>query len=166
MNIPSDWKTGFLGDLCSIEIGGTPSRNVTEFWDTAKETNNAWLSIRDLNKRVIHTTSEHISAEGVKNSNVKLQSVGTVLMSFKLSIRRVAYAGVPVYTNEAIAGLRSEAVNHDFLYQGLQHCDLLEGVDQAIKGATLNKAKLKKIKFQYPSSGNEQSKIAENPLHR
>jgi type I restriction enzyme S subunit len=161
MNIPSDWETAFLGDLCSIEIGGTPSRNVAEYWDSAKETNNAWLSIRDLNKRVIHTTSEHISADGVKNSNVKLQSAGTVLMSFKLSIGRVAYAGVPLYTNEAIAGLRSEAVDHDFLYQGLQHCDLLAGVDQAIKGATLNKAKLKKIKFQYPPSRDEQSKIAE-----
>ncbi|MBK7052384.1 MAG: restriction endonuclease subunit S [Rhodoferax sp.] len=161
MNIPSDWVTGLLGDLCSIEIGGTPSRNAPEYWDVAKETNNAWLSIRDLNKRVIHTTSEHISAEGVKNSNVKLQSVGTVLMSFKLSIGRVAYAGIPLYTNEAIAGLRSEVVDHDFLYQGLQHCDLLAGVDQAIKGATLNKAKLKKIKFEYPPSRNEQSKIAE-----
>jgi type I restriction enzyme S subunit len=34
-------------------------------------------------------------------------------------------------------------------------------VDQAIKGATLNKAKLKKIKFHYPPSRNEQIKIAE-----
>lgn len=161
MTIPSDWRTGLLGDLCSIEIGGTPSRNIAEFWDVAKETNNYWLSIRDLNKRVIHTTSEHISAEGVKNSNVKHQSVGTVLMSFKLSIGRVAYAGIPLYTNEAIAGLRSEVVDHDFLYQGLQHCNLLEGVDQAIKGATLNKAKLKKIKFHYPPLRSEQSKIAE-----
>ncbi len=161
MKIPSDWQTGLLGDLCSIEIGGTPSRNVAKFWDIAKETDNAWLSIRDLNKRVIYATSEHVSAEGAKNSNVKLQPIGTVLMSFKLSIGRVAFAGVPLYTNEAIAGLQSDTVDHNFLYQGLQHCNLLEGVDQAIKGATLNKAKLKKIKFDHPQSRREQTKIAE-----
>jgi type I restriction enzyme S subunit len=161
MTIPSDWQTGFLGELCTIEIGGTPSRNVAEFWDTSKETNNAWLSIRDLNKRVIRSTSEHISEDGVKYSNVKRQPAGTVLMSFKLSIGRVAYAGIPLYTNEAIAGFRSEVVDHDFLYNGLQHCDLLEGVDQAIKGVTLNKAKLKKIKLHYPTSKVEQIKIAE-----
>ena len=34
-------------------------------------------------------------------------------------------------------------------------------MDQAIKGATLNKAKLKKIEFEYPSAKPEQTKIAE-----
>ena len=37
---------------------------------------------------------------------------------------------------------------------------MLQGVDQAIKGATLNKQKLKKILFEYPESEREQAKIA------
>lgn len=161
MSAPKDWKKGSLGEECSIEIGGTPSRNVTEYWDPAKETANAWVSIRDLSRRTIKSTAEHISDLGVKRSNVKLQSEGAVLLSFKLSIGRVAFAGIPLYTNEAIAGLRSESINHDFLYFGLQEWDLLQDVDQAIKGATLNKAKLKKIEFHYPPSKPEQTKIAE-----
>jgi len=161
MSAPKDWKKGLLGEECSIEIGGTPSRNVPEYWDTAKETANAWVSIRDLSRRTINSTAEHISDLGAKRSNVKLQSEGAVLLSFKLSIGRVAFAGIPLYTNEAIAGLRSESINHDFLYFGLQEWDLLQDVDQAIKGATLNKAKLKKIEFHYPPSKPEQTKIAE-----
>jgi type I restriction enzyme S subunit len=55
------WKAGNLGTLCTIEIGGTPSRNVAEFWDDSKETSNYWVSIRDLNKRIILETNERIS---------------------------------------------------------------------------------------------------------
>ena len=155
-----EWQTGLLGDLCSIEIGGTPSRNNPAYWDSAKEAKNLWVSIRDLNKAVITDTNEYISALGVKNSNVKLQKAGTVLLSFKLTIGRVAFAGNDLFTNEAIAGLRSEELDAKFLYHGLQQWDLLQGVDQAIKGSTLNKAKLSRIKFKYPTSRKEQTQIA------
>jgi type I restriction enzyme, S subunit len=161
MKAVEDWETGRLGELCSIEIGGTPSRSNPDFWDSSKETSNRWVSIRDLNRSVIFDTNEYISDSGVKHSNVKLQNPGTVLLSFKLSIGRVAFAGVPLYTNEAIAGLNSEKIDLAYLFHGLHQWDLLQNVDQAIKGATLNKAKLKKIEFEYPTSKPEQGKIAE-----
>jgi len=156
----SEWKIGKLGDLCTIEIGGTPSRSNSDYWDTAKETMNRWVSIRDLHGRVILETAENISDLGARNSNVKLQKSGTVLLSFKLSIGRVAFAGCDLFTNEAIAGLCSEEMNSEFLYYGLQQWDLLQNVDQAIKGATLNKEKLKLIEFKYPVSRVEQTQIA------
>ena len=83
-----------------------------------------------------------------------------MLLSFKLSIGRVAIAAVPLFTNEAIAGLSPTGLTRDFLFHGLQGWDLLQGVDQAIKGATLNKQKIKKILFEYPESEREQAKIA------
>lgn len=154
------WKKGTLGDLCTIEIGGTPSRNNPDFWDSGKETRNHWVSIKDLNGRVVSETAENITDLGVRNSNVKLQKAGKVLLSFKLSIGRVAFAGCDLYTNEAIAGLRSETMEPEFLYYGLQQWDLLQNVDQAIKGATLNKEKLKQIEFEYPALKSEQTQIA------
>ena len=161
MSAMEGWQKGRLGELCSIEIGGTPSRSNPDFWDASKDTSNLWVSIRDLNRTVITDTAEHISDSGVKHSNVKLQNSGTVLLSFKLSIGRVAFAGVPLYTNEAIAGLNSNKIDLNYLFHGLHHWDLLQGVDQAIKGATLNKEKLKRITFEYPKSTTEQAKIAE-----
>jgi type I restriction enzyme S subunit len=157
----SGWRRGRLGEECSIEIGGTPSRNIPAYWDDTKDMTNLWVAIKDLNRRVITETAEQITALGVKHSNVKLQAKGTVLLSFKLSIGRVAEAGLPVYTNEAIAGLRSKRIVHEYLYYGLQQWDLLQAVDQAIKGATLNKEKLKKIEFDFPEAIPEQARIAE-----
>lgn len=154
------WKAGKLGGLCSIEIGGTPSRSNPDYWDRAKENTNRWVSIRDLNRRVVSDTAEHITDIGARHSNVKLQKAGTVLLSFKLSIGRVAFAGCDLYTNEAIAGLYSEELDSEFLFYGLQQWDLLQNVDQAIKGATLNKEKLKQIEFQYPVSREVQTQIA------
>ena len=161
MTLPDGWKQGRLGELCSIEIGGTPSRGVAAYWDSAHDTSNVWVSIRDMRQRLITGSAERISDLGVKKSNVKLQQPGTVLLSFKLSIGRVAIAAVPLFTNEAIAGLSPTGLTRDFLFHGLQGWDLLQGADQAIKGATLNKQKLKKVLFEYPESEREQAKIAE-----
>ena len=161
MKAVEGWRSGRLGELCSIEIGGTPSRSNPDFWDASKESSNLWVSIKDLNKSVITETTEYLSTSGIKHSNAKLQKQGTILLSFKLSIGRVAFAGVPLYTNEAIAGLKSNKINPYYLFHGLHQWDLLQEVDQAIKGATLNKEKLKKITFEYPESWTEQTKIAE-----
>ena len=161
MKAVEGWRSGRLGEICSIEIGGTPARSNPDYWDVSKETANLWVAIRDLSKPVITDTAEYLSDSGIKHSNAKLQKQGTVLLSFKLSIGRVAFAGVPLYTNEAIAGLNSSKIDLCYLYHGLHQWDLLQDVDQAIKGATLNKAKLKKITFEYPESSTEQTKIAE-----
>lgn len=161
MKVPDGWRRGSLGELCSIEIGGTPSRNTSDYWDDSKESSNLWVSIRDLNQRIVLQTAEQITDAGVKHSNVKLQQQGTILLSFKLSIGRVAVAGLPLYTNEAIAGLRSKEIVHEYLFHGLQQWDLLQGIDQAIKGVTLNKEKLKRIEFNFPNSKHEQIKIAD-----
>lgn len=161
MTVPQGWIERRLGDICSIEIGGTPARSIAEYWDIAQDTDNAWVSIRDMRQHVITVTAEKITDAGIKHSNVKLQQPGTVLLSFKLTIGRVAVAGIPLYTNEAIAALKPTHLLPSYLYHGLQHWNLLKGVDQAIKGATLNKEKLKHIVLEYPEAETEQSIIAE-----
>ena len=172
MSKPTNWVEGQLGKVCSIEIGGTPSRGIPAYWDAERATQNAWVSIKDMHQRTIFDTAEQISNAGARHSNAKLQPKGTVLLSFKLTIGRVATAGVPLYTNEAIASLKpTQALTSEYLYYGLQYWDLLQDVDQAIKGATLNKEKLKWIKFVYPKFASEQTKIAEilstgRPSHR
>lgn len=154
------WKSDKLGQICDISIGGTPSRNNNLFWDEAKESGNLWVSISDLNTSVIYNTNEYITTLGVKNSNAKLVKRGNVLMSFKLSIGRVAFAGKDLYTNEAICTFDNLKIDKDYLYYGLQNWDLLKDVDNAIKGATLNKSKLDNIIAIFPSSLIEQRKIA------
>ena len=162
MSKPANWIEARLGEVCSIEIGGTPSRQIPDYWDTEHVTQNVWVSIKDMNRRFILDTAEQISDAGVKHSNAKLQPKGTVLLSFKLTIGRVSVAGSSLYTNEAIAGLNpTRDLESTYLYHGLQSWNLLQDVDQAVKGATLNKEKLKRIILFFPRLTCEQNKIAE-----
>ena len=127
-----------------FKLERTPSRNNDEYWDPQKETDNKWVSIKDIKDKFIKDTEEYISDIGTQKSNVKLIPPGTVIMSFKLTIGRLSITKVPLFTNEAIVGFipKNDQVNRDFLYYGLQSWDLLTEVDQAVKGATLNKDKM------------------------
>ena len=152
----------YISDHFDMWIGGTPSRSNEEFWDGSKITDNKWVSIRDLKKRFISETEEYISDLGVRNSNVKLIPKDTVLMSFKLSIGRLAITTSPLYTNEAIVAFVAKSrklADDDYLYYGLQSWNLLIEVDQAVKGVTLNKEKMSRIFGLFPPLP-EQKKIA------
>lgn len=94
-------KSGSLSKYCNLKIGGTPARENYDYF-TGK---NLWVSIAEMNGQIICDTKEKITDEAVKNSNVKLIKKGTTLLSFKLSIGKVAIAGQDLYTNEAIVAL-------------------------------------------------------------
>lgn len=148
-----EWKWIRFDQILDIEIGGTPSRNNPDYWDKEKASKNRWLSIRDIKGRVIEDTKEYITDLGVKKSNVTLIPAGSIVMSFKLTIGRAAILGKDCYTNEAICSLIPKGLNivvTEFLIQALDIINFEQEIDQAIKGKTLNKAKLGRLKINLP----------------
>lgn len=159
-DVPDGWRKAELGALCHIAIGGTPSRHKPEYW-AADDEGHPWVAISDLREPVVLRTKERITDAGVVNSNVKPVPAGTVLMSFKLTIGRVAIAGTDLYTNEAIAAFQpSGDLDNLFLPYWLEHIVADAETDQAIKGVTLNKKKLAALSGTLPSL-DEQRRIAE-----
>ncbi len=161
---PSGWKHQTLGRVASINIGKTPPRDQPQYWDSHKQTNNVWLSIKDLTRHYISDSAEYIADRAIQELNIPIVEKNTVLLSFKLTIGKVGIARRDLRTNEAIAALKilnPDEIDNDFLYYGLGQWDLLQDVDQAIKGTTLNKKKLKEIGFVLPSSLVEQRQIAD-----
>lgn len=157
------WENEGFGDLFDLKIGGTPYRQNSTYWDPHKLTGNLWVTISDLSGKYIRDTREYISDEGVRRSNVKLLPSDTVLMSFKLSIGRRAILRRPAFTNEAICALipkDAAKVSSVFVYHALELVDFTASVDQAVKGQTLNKAKLAELRLRLPSR-DEQDRIAE-----
>lgn len=146
-----------LGDLCDITVGRTPSRAKAEFWGPGEP----WLSIADMNQGLrILATKEQITSEAARGG--RRIEPGTVLLSFKLSIGKVAIAGVPLFTNEAIAALPikdPESVHSAYLLRALQNADLAGRANRAAMGATLNKAALQAIRVPLPGFP-EQRRIA------
>jgi type I restriction enzyme S subunit len=151
------WPIIKLGNICRIELGKTPSRANKKYWDESKTSDNTWLSIADMplsTKPVISNSKEYISNEGAKLC--KIVPKDTLIVSFKLSLGRLAFTGRNLYTNEAIAALYindENTVLKDYLYWYLTFFDwdVAAGSDIKVKGKTLNKAKLKEIDIPLPS---------------
>ena len=154
MQYPKNWPINKVGDLFDVLIGGTPSRKEPSYWDLAKTSENVWLSIRDVsNLRSIEASEslEYISDLGVKNSNVKLIPRNTAIMTFKLTLGKTAVTTRDLYTNEAIAAfVPKPGVIADPYYLATILPLLDYDVDQAVKGSTLNKAKIQEALIPLP----------------
>ena len=158
------WTYKKLGDLYPIIMGKTPPRGIARFWDTKKETHNLWVSIADLSKnegKEIKDTKEYISNEAI--GNITKIAKGSLLVSFKLTLGKMAFAGDDLYTNEAIMSLgKRDDLSLKFLYYYFSSLDWgkIAGGSEKVKGKTLNKKSLSDIPIAYiPLS--EQQRIVE-----
>lgn len=163
---PSNWRTARLGDLCRIELGKTPARGQKAYWDEERVTGNVWLSIADM-PTDLHANArdsrEYVSASGA--ALMKVVPEGTLLLSFKLTLGRLCYAGTDLYTNEAIASLRDldeSRILKPYLYWYLSYFDwdAASAGDHKIKGRTLNKAKLKELEVLLPPLEDQKRIVA------
>jgi len=160
------WKTVSLSDVCNVSIGKTPPRGDKLYWDEEKITNNVWLSIADLsssNDKYISDSKEYLSNEGA--SLFKSVPKNTLIMSFKLSIGKLAFTKCELRTNEAIAALSildESLVLKEFLYYYLSslNWDVLAGHNQKVKGKTLNKKKLNALEITLPPLSEQQRIVA------
>lgn len=140
-----------LSALVTPTIGGTPSRK-NRYYYTGE---NPWVSIGEMNGQVITDTKEKITDDAVMNSNVKLIPKGTTLISFKLSLGKVAIAGTDLYTNEAIAALQIKDkhladISDEYLFYLFKSKVIDLKGDTKSFGNSLNSKKLGAIPIPFP----------------
>ncbi len=106
--VPEGWEKKKAFDFFEMSIGKTPPRTQKQ-WFTECNNGIPWVSISDMKDAMfIQNTSEELTLEACEKFNVKIVPKGTILLSFKLTIGRVAFAGADVCTNEAIAHFQKE----------------------------------------------------------
>jgi len=157
--LPKDWEFKTLGEISDVSIGKTPPRENLKYFQGDK----VWLSIRDLKNFQVDDSNEKLTLEAIDKFNINVVKKGTLLMSFKLTLGKLAFANCDLYTNEAIAALPIkkdflEKMDEKYLFYSLHFIDLEVEVDNAVKGKTLNKQKLKNLKIPFPHI-SEQKKI-------
>ena len=81
------------------------------------------------------------------------------MMSFKLSIGKLCFAGCDLFTNEAICSFNKLQASAEFLYYALGRTDFSLYGKQAVKGYTLNKESLNSVDVCLPPL-SEQHAIA------
>lgn len=118
--IPEGWEILEANDIATIGIGKTPPRKETEWFVNPGE-GVRWVSIRDMGESgaFMLTSREELTEEAVSRFNVRVVPDYTVLVSFKLTIGRVAITDGPTTTNEAIAHFklaRYASLSTEFLF--------------------------------------------------
>lgn len=107
-----------MEEVFDVFIGKTPPRKQSE-WFTSPTEGVTWVSIADMGRGAMfmRESSENLTAEAVEKFHVKIVPAGAVMLSFKLTVGRVAIAAKELVTNEAIAHfVASDNVWMEYLY--------------------------------------------------
>jgi type I restriction enzyme S subunit len=109
--IPEGWDVRPAGQLSDIGIGKTPPRKEVE-WFSNTPKHYRWISIRDMGQSdaFARQSSETLTPEAVERFNVRRVPDYTVLLSFKLTIGRLAITDGEMTTNEAIAHFKLDGI--------------------------------------------------------
>ena len=114
------WEQVKLGDVAEITPGGTPGKNISDYW-YPKEI--PWLSSGEINKEIIFSTNDMISKKGFNNSSAKWINQNSVLIALAGQGKtrgKVAINRIPLTTNQSIAGIDpSDEIYYKFLYHQL-----------------------------------------------
>lgn len=108
------WINKKLGDVCQVVTGSTPKTNISEYWDG----NYPWVTPAELKGDVyISDTARHITEKAIAHTNLTLLPIGTVLLSSRAPIGKVAITTIEMYCNQGFKNLIcSDAINNKYLY--------------------------------------------------
>ncbi|PDX54109.1 restriction endonuclease subunit S [Helicobacter pylori] len=112
--LPSNWQRVRLGDIAEIIGGGTPSTQVTSFWNGSIN----WFTPTEIGiTKYVHKSQRTITPLGLKKSSAKLLPIGTILLTSRASIGDCAILKVVATTNQGFQSLIPlEKINNEFLY--------------------------------------------------
>nr|WP_254260336.1 restriction endonuclease subunit S [Lactobacillus helveticus] len=161
-DIPDSWEWVRLGEIINFSLGKTPRRGDSKYWEKGSI---PWVSISDIGEeKYLESTKEKITSTALKDSfNNQVEPVGTLLMSFKLSIGKVTILKVPAVHNEAIISvypiINNKNITRDYLYYLLPIISNSGYLTPAIKGKTLNKKLINQLKVPLPPLSEQSRNI-------
>ncbi len=114
------WESDTLGNLFNVGIGRTPPRKEYQ-WFSENPTDIKWVSIKDMGSSGVYisSVSEYLTQEAVERFSIPIIPENTVMLSFKMTIGRLAISTEKMLSNEAIAHFKiknDKRLFSEFLY--------------------------------------------------
>jgi type I restriction enzyme S subunit len=152
-----EWEVKKLGEIADIISGGTPSTNISEFWNGDIK----WCTPTDITRtkqKYLLQTEKNISEKGLRNSSATLLPVGALLLCSRATIGEIRIAKDVVCTNQGFKSLvcKKSFDNQFVYYLLLQSKQKL--INKAI-GSTfleISKKDTDAIEFIFPSFPEQQ----------
>ena len=140
-------------EFFDISIGKTPPRKEPQ-WFSDNPSDCVWVSISDMGSCgvFISDSSEYLTREAVEKYNVKLVPNNTVILSFKLTVGRIAITDGEMTTNEAIAHFKTTRPEiNEYLYCYLSTFDYQTMGSTSSIATAVNSKIIKSMDFVVPT---------------
>lgn len=147
-----------LRELVSFKGGGTPSKQVPEYWDG----DIPWASVKDFTSTTLSETQDFITQEGLRNSSANLIPKGHVIIPTRMSLGKAAINTVDLAINQDLRALVPRVpLDAKFLLHAvlsLKDEILKRGSGATVKGIT--QEELYKLEIPVPEEFDDQIRIA------
>ena len=115
LNDKKEWNFFKIKNIGKIISGSTPSTNISEYWNGEY----LWITPAELNDDsfIINSTNRKLTYLGVKASSLTELPIGTVLLSSRAPIGKVAIVGENMFCNQGFKNIiPNEKINSIYLY--------------------------------------------------
>ncbi|MGI6680175.1 MAG: restriction endonuclease subunit S [Bdellovibrionota bacterium] len=112
--IPKGWEVKRIGDECICSLGGTPSRQKSDYWNG----DIPWVNSGEVNNFRIYKPSEYITKLGLEKSATKLlKKKTTVLAITGATLGQVSLLEIDTCTNQSVVGIsENDKISHVYIY--------------------------------------------------
>ena len=139
-----------LGKVCEVVSGSTPKTEINEYWDG----DISWITPAELTDEtyIIEESQRKITDAAVQRNGLRSFPKGTVILSSRAPIGKVAIAGKEMYCNQGFKNLIcSERIDNRYLYWYLKgHTKYLNSLGRGATFKEISKSIVQNIEIPLP----------------
>ncbi len=148
-----------LGDICEIVSGSTPKTEIEEYWNGDIK----WITPAELDDEsyIVSDTSRKITELAVKKTGLSLLPEGTVILSSRAPIGKVAIAGCEMYCNQGFKNLIcSEKIYNRYLFWFLKgNTEYLNSLGRGATFKEISKKIVSDIEINVPEMNRQKNAV-------
>ena len=148
-----------LGDICEIVSGSTPKTSVENYWDGDIK----WITPAEINDDtyIINDSVRKITELGVKKTGLSPFPKGTIILSSRAPIGKVAIAGCEMYCNQGFKNLIcSDKIYNKYLYWFLKgNTAFLNSLGRGATFKEISKAIVSEIEINVPNIEHQKEAV-------
>ena len=150
-----------LGEICEIVSGSTPKTGIEEYWDGDVK----WITPAEIDddSYIITDSVRKITELGVKKTGLSPLPEGTVILSSRAPIGKVAIAGCEMYCNQGFKNLIcSDIINNRYLYWFLKgNTAYLNSLGRGATFKEISKQIVSAIEINVPTLSEQKAAVSQ-----
>jgi type I restriction enzyme S subunit len=149
------WEYKKIKEVGTVIGGTTPNTSNKEYWGG----DNCWISPAELDgSHYLYDSKKKITDKAVKEKNLKLLPVGTVILSSRAPIGKVTINKVPTYCNQGFkCVVCGKDLYNEFLYWWFWgHTNYLNSIGKGATFVEISKTVVENIEIPVPPLSEQQ----------